>query len=60
MKAVLHVSASGTQLWQKQGVTWAAIDGPAKKPVWIVADLAEEAFHEVPVPRVFGRDRVGF
>jgi hypothetical protein len=60
MKAVLHVSASGTQLWQKQGATWAAFDGPAKAPVWIVADLAEEAFHEVPVPRVFGRDRTGF
>jgi hypothetical protein len=60
MKAVLHVTASGTQLWQKQGLTWAAIDGPAKAPVWIVADLAEEAFHEVPVPRVFGRDRAGF
>ena len=60
MTAVLHVTASGTQLWQKQGVAWVAFDGPAKGPVWIVADLAEEAFHEVPVPRVFGRDRTGF
>ena len=60
MKAVLHLTASGTRLWQKQGITWVAIEGPTVGPVWIVADLAEEAFHEVPVPRVFGRDRTGF
>jgi hypothetical protein len=60
MTAVLHVTASGTQLWQRQGGAWVASDGPTKGPVWIVADLAEEAFHEVPVPRVFGRERTGF
>ena len=60
MKAVLHVTASGSQLWQKQGAAWVVFDGPSEGPVWIVADLAEEAFHEVLVPRVFGRDRTSF
>jgi hypothetical protein len=60
MKAVLYVTASGSQLWQRQGATWVALDGPTETPVWVVADLAEEAFHEVPVPRVFGGDRAGF
>ena len=60
MTVVLHVTASGTQLWQKQGAAWVAFDAPPRGTVWIVADLAEEAFYEVPVPRVFGRDRTGF
>ncbi|NDP40269.1 MAG: hypothetical protein GZ093_16235 [Rhodoferax sp.] len=60
MKTVLHLATSGPQLWRKSRDGWQAYDGPAKGPVWVVTDLAEESFAEILIPRIFGRDRQGF
>lgn len=37
-----------------------SVPGPTQGPVWVVTDLAEEAFVEITVPRVFGADRSNY
>lgn len=60
MKTVLHLTPGGMQLWCKGAPGWQRLDGPARGPVWVLTDLAEEAFSELTVPRIFGRDRQAF
>lgn len=57
MKTVLHLTPSGSQVWLKGRDGWRPHDGPPSGPVWVVTDLAEEAFAEIQIPRIFGRDR---
>lgn len=60
MKTVLHLTTGGAQLWAKGAQGWQPQDGPAPGPVWLLTDLAEEAFAELTIPRIFGRDRQAF
>lgn len=60
MKTVLHLTPSGSQVWLKGRDGWRSHDGPPSGPVWVVTDLAEEAFAEIQIPRIFGRDRQNF
>lgn len=60
MKTVLHLTTAASQLWSKDAHGWQPQVGPARGPVWVLTDLAEEAFAEVTIPRIFGRDRQAF
>ena len=60
MKTVLHLTTSGAQLWVKGAQGWQPQEGPARGHVWVLTDLAEEAFAELAIPRIFGRDRQAF
>lgn len=60
MATVLHISAAGPVWWEKTAAGWGSASGPGQGPVWVVTDLAEEAFVEINVPRIFGADRVSY
>lgn len=61
MKQVLHLGATGDQVWRHDGKGWQAVDAAAASDsLWVLADLPEESFSEVRVPRLFGRDRAAF
>lgn len=60
MQTVLYLTPAGTQFWCKSRAAWQAHDSAPTGPVWVVTDLAEESFTEIKVPRIFGRDRLGF
>lgn len=60
MATVLHISASGSVVWEKSAQGWAQTSVPPVGPVWVVTDLSEEAFVEITVPRIFGADRSNF
>lgn len=60
MKSLLYLGPNGRRLWQNDRDDWhAAADAPAG-PVWVVTDFAEEAFVEIEMPRLFGRDRAAY
>lgn len=60
MKAVLHLTSSGSQLWRKTPGGWETHEGDLACPVWVLADLPEESFAEMQIPRIFGNDRAEF
>lgn len=60
MKTVLHLTTAGVQLWCKDAQGWQPQEGAPRGPVWVLTDLAEEAFAEMTIPRIFGRDRQAF
>ncbi|MBK9348079.1 MAG: hypothetical protein IPN06_17575 [Burkholderiales bacterium] len=60
MACVLHISAAGNVWWGKKSTGWEVLPAPGAGPVWVLTDLTEEAFTEITVPRVFGRDRSSF
>ena len=60
MASVLYISAAGPSWWDNSSGTWLAIPGPSTRPTRVVADLTEETFVEIAVPRVFGNDRKRF
>lgn len=60
MKAVLHLTTSGSQLWRKTPGGWETHEGELLCPTWVLCDLPEESFAEMQIPRIFGSDRVEF
>lgn len=61
MKQVLHLGAAGDQVWRHDGKGWQAVAAAdATHSLWVLADLPEESFSEVRMPRLFGRDRAAF
>lgn len=60
MKYVLYLGTNGERLWRHDDKGWQPWSGVPDASVWIVADLPEESFTEVRMPRLFGRDRSAF
>ena len=60
MASVLYISAAGPSWWNNSSGTWTAVSGPSSQATHVVADLTEETFVEIAVPRVFGNDRKRF
>lgn len=61
MATVLHLTSTSSQFWcHSRGDGWRAVDEPPDGPVWVLADVAEENFAEIQIPRIFGRDRQAF
>jgi hypothetical protein len=60
MKTVLHIGPNGLRYWRKCKGRWQPVVGAAHGAVWAVTDLAEESLVEIPIPRLFGRDRSNF
>ncbi len=60
MASILYISAAGSSWWSKSTGTWRAVPGPSTETTRVVADLTEETFVEIAVPRVFGNDRKRF
>ncbi len=59
MSTVLWISAEGQQWWTRQPRGgWMGSAAPAPgTPVHVLTDLPDEAFAELSVPRLFGKDR---
>ncbi len=57
---VLYIHAGGSSWWDKSSGQWQESQVPLSQPVRVVADLTEETFVEIAVPRVFGNDRTRF
>lgn len=60
MASILYISAAGSSWWSNSSGAWLAVPGPATETTRVVADLTEETFVEIAVPRVFGNDRKRF
>ena len=60
MASVLYINAVGPSWWDNSSGTWLAVPGPSTRATRVVADLTEETFVEIAVPRVFGKDRQRF
>ncbi|OYT92841.1 MAG: hypothetical protein CFE43_06060 [Burkholderiales bacterium PBB3] len=60
MASVLYISAAGPSWWDNSSGTWLAVAAPSTQATRVVADLTEETFVEIAVPRVFGNDRKRF
>jgi hypothetical protein len=57
MPTILHISSAGTAWWKTGPSGWELTDEPQSGYVGVVADLAEETFLEITVPRILGTDR---
>ena len=57
---VLYIHAAGSSWWDNRSGQWQESPVPLTAPVRVVADLTEETFVEITVPRVFGNDRTRF
>lgn len=60
MKTILYLDSLGPQWWEQSHRGWHRTEPAFNRPVWVVTDLAEEGFSELPLPRIFGRDRADF
>lgn len=57
---VLWLNSAGQTRWQRVNSNWVAHAKPGPGPWVLLADLPEETFIEVAVPRLFGGDRKAF
>lgn len=61
MRTVLWIDSEGSRWWIHQRGRWVQVDNaPAGAPTYVITDLADEAFAELTLPRLFGKDRVDY
>lgn len=61
MRVVMWIDSEGQRWWVRQQSRWVAVEVPPPGvPIHIVTDLPDEAFAEISLPRLFGKDRVDY